>query len=191
MKTETKSARVQCDADKLLSLMREGNLEALDRMTRCFGERLYAVGRKYCRSDDDAQDAVQDALLAAGEHLTSFRGDGSIEGWLKRMVTNACYRMRRGRKNDPTLHDSETEQPAIGRSPEEDTMQAETAAAIGEGLLQLRPEDRLLLVLAEGEGWKGPEIAKELGISTGAVRTRLTRARQRMREHLSTYHKKL
>lgn len=87
-----------CDPDRLIELARAGDPEALERMTRCYGSRLIAVGRAHCRDAERARDAVQDALLAATEHLDDFRGDGSLEGWLVRMVARACYRMRRGRK---------------------------------------------------------------------------------------------
>ena len=76
---------------------------------------LLAVGRRVCRDDERARDAVQDALLAAGEHLDDFRGDGSVEGWLVRMVANACKSWRRGRKEDPAWNAPlDDEQPACG-----------------------------------------------------------------------------
>ncbi|MCK5800634.1 MAG: hypothetical protein KAI47_25775, partial [Deltaproteobacteria bacterium] len=57
-----------CDTDKLVVLMRANDLEALDRMTRCYGRRLLEVGRRYCRTEAEAEDAMQDALLSAGQH---------------------------------------------------------------------------------------------------------------------------
>ncbi len=178
-----------CDPGEMIAQVRAGDLGALDRMTRCYGERLLAVGRRYCRDHDQAQDAVQDALLAAGQHLQAFRGDGSLEGWLIRMVANACHRMRRGRKNDPTLHvsagDADSGFGSAGEdSPEEAATRLELAEALGEAMLGLEPQDRLILLLAEAQDWSGPQIAEELGMTPGAVRTRLTRARARMRSSL-------
>lgn len=74
------SAPVSCDPAEIAALMRDGDLTALDRLTRCQGERLLAVGRRYCRNEEDARDAVQDALLTAGAHLADYRGEGSAEG---------------------------------------------------------------------------------------------------------------
>lgn len=170
-----------CDGNELIGLVREGDLEALDRITRCFGDRLLAVGRQRCRNEEDAQDAVQDTLLSAGRNLTSFRGDGSLEGWLVRMVANACYRMRRGRKNDPSLHTTEAQLFSSGESPEQAAHRGEVGEALERVLLSLNATDRAILILAEGEGWTGPEIAAELDMSPGAIRTRLTRIRQRLR----------
>ncbi len=174
-----------CDPADLVALVRAGDLAALDRITRCHGQRLMAVGRRYCRTNSEAEDAVQDALLSAGEHLDSFRGDGSLEGWLVRMVANACHHMRRGRKNNPNLHDAEMVLTAPDRSPEQAAMAGQLAEALGQALLELAPQDRTIVLLAEGEGWTGPEIAAELGLSAGAVRVRLSRARARLRELLS------
>jgi RNA polymerase sigma-70 factor (ECF subfamily) len=173
-----------CKSDELLALVQAGDLEALDRITRCFGERLLGVGRQRCRNEEDARDAVQDTLLSAGRNLRSFRGEGSLEGWLVRMVANACFRMRRGRKNDPSLHTTEVQLFSRDESPEQATARGEVGDVLQEVLLSLSPEDRAILILAEGEGWTGPEISARMNLTPGAVRTRLTRVRQRLRRSL-------
>ena len=178
-----------CDPEKLANLARSGDRDALARMTRCYGARLIAVGRAHCRDAEGARDAVQDALLAAAEHLDDFRGDGSLEGWLVRMVARACYRMRRGRKNDPRLHvemDSERDS-ADGDADEPDVVaaQAELAANLDAALSELEPVDRALILLADVDGWKGPEIADKMEMTPGQVRTRLSRARRRLRQELA------
>lgn len=174
-----------CDAEAMIALMRKGDLEALDRMTRCYGQRLLSVGRRYCRSEAEAEDAVQDALLSAGQHLQAFRSEGSVEGWLVRMVTNACHHMRRGRKNDYRIHGTETVLTSDQGSPEDRAATGELASALGEALLSLSPDDRTIVLLSEAEGWKGPEIAEAMRLSPGAVRVRLTRARAKLRDLLS------
>ncbi|MFH1467366.1 MAG: sigma-70 family RNA polymerase sigma factor [Pseudomonadota bacterium] len=173
-----------CRSDELIELVKAGDLDALDHITRCFGDRLLGVGRQRCRNEEDAHDAVQDTLLNAGRNLRSFRGDGSLEGWLVRMVANACYRMRRGRKNDPALHTTEAQLFSGEESPEQATARGEVGEVLQEVLLSLSPEDRAILMLAEGEGWTGPEISQRMSLSPGAVRTRLTRIRQRLRKSL-------
>jgi len=180
-------SKTHCDPNEIVSLMQAGDIQALDQMTRCFGERLINVGRRYCRTAVDAQDAVQNALLAAGEHLLDFRGDGSVEGWLTRMVANACRRMQRGRKNDPSMHVDVSEQTLETQQPASDDLahRGEIAKALGKAMLTLSPEDRAILILAEAHQWKGPEIAKEFDLSPNVVRTRLTRMRARLRPHLA------
>ncbi len=179
-----RAAATPCDADELVRMVKAGDLEALDRITRCHGQRLLAVGRRYCRSEAEAEDAVQDALLSAGTHLTSFRGDGSLEGWLVRMVANACHHMRRGRKNDYRLHDAEVVLTSADASPEDKAMVGELSTALGDALLALTPTNRTIVLLAEAEGWTGPEIAEKLGMSAGNVRVRLHRSRVQLRARL-------
>ncbi len=174
-----------CDPSEVAGLMKTGDMAALDRMTRCYGDRLLAVGRRYCRTETEAEDAVQDALLSAGQHLRDFRGSGSVEGWLVRMVANACHHMHRGRKNDPKLHDVTAVLESGSASPEDAALSGQLSQALGEALLTLKPQDRAVVLLAEAEGWTGPEIAEKLDISAGAVRTRLSRARARLRDHLA------
>jgi len=177
-----------CDPEQLAALAREGDREALARMTRCYGARLIAVGRAHCRDAEGARDAVQDALLAAAEHLDDFRGDGSLEGWLVRMVARACYRMRRGRKNDPRLHvlvDGDRDAQVDEDEPDLVAAQAELAASLDAALDQLEPVDRALILLADVDGWKGPEIAGKMDMTPGQVRTRLSRARRRLRDELA------
>jgi RNA polymerase sigma-70 factor (ECF subfamily) len=174
-----------CSADELARLAREGDLCVLDHLTRCYGERLFAIGRRHCRSLEDAEDAVQEALLSAGKKLESWRGDAPLEAWVGRMVANACHKLTRGRKNDPTLHTTEAEVEG-GPSPELEARRAELATTLGEALLGLDPRDRVIVLLAETEDWTGPQIAEKMGMTPAAVRQRLSRARTKMRGQIVT-----
>ena len=130
--------------------------------------------------------------------LADFRGDGSVEGWLVTMVANFCRRMRRGRKNDPTLHvEFDAESHGVGSasalssgspgrppSPEHDMARGQLLKILSRALVQLDSQDRVLVLLSDAEGWKAPEIAEALDMTPGNVRTRLSRARKRLREHL-------
>lgn len=172
-----------CEPEKLASLVRAGDLAALDHLTRCQGARLLAVGRRHCRTEEEAEDAVQDALVSASLHLQDYRGEGAVDGWVVRMVARACGRMRRGRKNDAGLHADDVELSGDD-DPELDAQRAEVARALNEALSDLDPVDRSVLWLAEGAGWTGPEIAAQIGATPTAVRARLSRARKKMRERL-------
>ncbi|HEX6763878.1 MAG TPA: sigma-70 family RNA polymerase sigma factor [Polyangiaceae bacterium] len=172
-----------CNPERLSQLARSGDPTAMDHITRCYADRLLAAAERHCRSSD-ADDAVQDALLIATEKLDTFRGDGSLEGWLVRLVASACDRRRRGRKNDPKLHDSEIVVPADGESPDVVADRHAVGALLERALFALDPNDRELLLLCEVEGMSAPEVADRVGLSPGAVRTRLSRLRARLREAL-------
>ena len=178
------SGPIKCDPDELARLIRDGDMKTLEHITSCYGKRMLAVGRKHCRTETDAEDAVQDALVAAGSNLKQYRGDGPVEGWLVRMVANACRRMRRGRKNDPKLHNPEAVLSSPDASPEDLAMFAELSTAVGEALSALGPKDRGVVMLADAKGLSSVEIGERLGLSAGAVRVRLSRARSKIRKHL-------
>lgn len=168
-----------------MRLVRQGAGEALDQITRCYSQRLLEAGRRHCRTQAEAEDAVQDALLVASEHLGELRQDGSLEGWLVRVVASACRRIGRGRKNDAALHlhEPEVELSAPG-DPEDDAARRELLALLDRTLLGLSAADRSILLLAELEDFSAAEIGAELGLSEGAVRTRLSRLRARIVEVL-------
>jgi RNA polymerase sigma factor (sigma-70 family) len=177
-----RSADDSCNPERLVELVRRADPTALDQLTRCYGERLLAAGRRHCRTFSEAEDAVQDALVVAATELDGFRGEGSLEGWLIRIVASACRRMSRGRKNDAARHDSDVTLEAGGVTPEVAASQQELGSVLERALLELDPLDRAVLILAELEDWSAPEIGREFGFSAGAIRTRLTRARARVRE---------
>lgn len=176
-----------CNPERLIALVRSEDASALDHITRCYGERLLAAGRRHCRTTAEAEDAVQDTLLSFSSDLTQFRGEGSLEGFLVRIVARACRRLSRGLKNDTTLHDSDSEPTDSQETPEDGAARTELGEVLDSLLLTLEPRDRALLLLAELEGYSAAEIGRELGMNEGAVRTRLSRLRQKLRAELSPW----
>jgi RNA polymerase sigma-70 factor, ECF subfamily len=190
VRTEPMKGRCQeCHPDLIVRLVQAGDLAALDRISRCYGAHLLAVGRRVCRDDERARDAVQDALLAAGQHLDQFRGDGSVEGWLVGMVANACRSWRRGRKDDPAWNAPlDDQEPACGggERPDDGAARSELAAALRGALLELPAIDRAILLLTQVDGWRPGEVARQLDLSPESVRARLSRTRRRLRARLES-----
>lgn len=169
-----------CNPQVLVRLAQAGGSQALDRLTRCYGDRLFKAGQRYCRTRAEAEDAVQDTWFFASQHLDDFRGEGSLEGWLVRIVASACRRQARGAKN--AVHEGDSELIGTGPSPHDASAARELAQRLQAALLALSEDDRAIVLLAEVEDWRTREIAAELGLTEGAVRTRLTRARARLRQ---------
>ncbi len=167
-------------------LVREGRPEALDQITRCYSQRLFEAGRRHCRTSAEVEDAVQDALVTAAEHVSELRDDSKLEGWLVRVVASACRRLGRGQKNDAGLHDASAEPVGQERAsdPEEQAARRELGRLLEAELLALPARDRSILLLAELEDFSAAEIGAELGMSDGAVRTQLSRLRARLAEAL-------
>lgn len=176
-----------CNPQRLLELVRSHDASALEHITRCYGERLLAAGRRHCRTATEAEDAVQDSLLSFSSDPSAFRGEGSLEGFLVRIVARACRRLSRGQKNASALHDSELDPATSDESPEQGAARIELGAALQALLLTLSPPDRALVLLAELEDYSAAEIGRELGLSEGAVRTRLSRLRHKLRAELSPW----
>lgn len=168
-----------------MQLVRSGEADALDQITRCYGQRLFAAGRRHCRTATEAEDAVQETLIAASQHLAELRDDRGLEGWLVRVVASACRRLGRGHKNAADLHDTELELEDADDGPEVEAARRELAQLLEAELLQLSPEDRSILLLAELEDFSSQQIADELGMTAGAVRVRLSRMRVRLAQKLS------
>lgn len=172
-----------CDVETLGELMRSGDPAALDRFSRCYGERLVAIARQSCRIADDAEDAVQDALVEAGRSMTAYRGEGSPLAWLSTLVVRRCHRLGRGLRHE-AHHDTDVEIACSCHSPEGQAQHAELARRISQALVDLDPTDRAAVILAH-EGHTGPEIGAHLDLTPNAVRSRLKRARHQLRVDLS------
>jgi RNA polymerase sigma-70 factor (ECF subfamily) len=169
----------------LVALMQAGDPAALDRLARAYGPRLLAVARRCCRSSHDAEDAVQQALVSASSSMGSYRGEGSPIAWLSTLVARSCFRMNREAHNDParTSHSDDVDGACSCSDPEERAAQAELAEKIGVALMKLSRTDRLAFLLAV-EGETSEEIAHRFGLTPSAVRSRLKRARQKLRDTL-------
>lgn len=167
--------------EELLALMQAGDLLALDRLARAWGDRLLAVARRQCHLPADAEDAVQQALLAASNSMTGIRGDGSPLAWLSTLVARNCHRMNRKAALAEPLADG----PCHCDDPEAAAERREQGARLGEALMSLSRLDRLLFLLS-AEGLNGIELAARFELSHDAVRGRLKRARQHLRAALGS-----
>lgn len=174
-----------CDADEMVRLLRAGDIEVLDRVTRCYGDRLMAAAKRHCRSPEEADDAVQDAALAAWRYGPGFRGEGRVDRWLVRLVATACNRLRRGAKRDPSRHVTDEALISDDATPEMLAARGRLAEALGRALQDLEPRDRTIILLADGQGLTAPEIGEALSMTPGSVRTRLSRMHGRLRKALS------
>ncbi len=143
------------------------------------------AAKRHCRTLDEADDAVQDAALAAWRYGPGFRGDGRVDRWLVRLVATACNRLRRGAKRDASLHVSDEELASDDATPEMLATRGRLAEALGKALQELPPRDRTIILLSDGQGWTAPEIAEALSMTPGSVRTRLSRMHTKLRKSLS------
>ncbi len=184
---------------ELIQLAKTGDLTAFNRLIAENQTRLFNTAFRIMGDSSDAADATQEALISAFRKLHSYRG-GSFKAWLSRIVTNACYDELRRRKRRPSVSmdelGSETIQPdetADGflpsgqEGPEAAAMRGELADAIQDCLDDLPDEFRVVAVLADVQGYGYQEVAQVVGKPLGTIKSRLARARARLRDCLQAY----
>lgn len=180
------SADLDPDAERdLIGRAQDGDQRALDTLLRVHYDRIYAVCRRIAGNDADALDATQDALIAIVRGLPRFDGRARFGTWAYRVASNACLDelRRRKRRADPGL--PEVEEAPEGGAPLLD-QQISDRLALDEALGRLRPEWREPVVLRDIGGLDYAEIADQLGIPPGTVRSRIARGRRHLSEILRT-----
>lgn len=184
------------DEQALIRQAKRGDLDAFNRLILEYQTLAYNLALRVMGEEASAADATQEAFLSAYKGLRGFRG-GSFRSWLLRIVTNACYDELRRRKRRPAASLDELEeegefidtgQSAWGETPtnlpEEEATRAELRRAIEACLRQLPAEFRIVAVLVDVQGHDYADAADVIGKPVGTVKSRLARARQRMRECL-------
>jgi RNA polymerase sigma-70 factor (ECF subfamily) len=185
------------DEPALILDAQHGNLEAFNSLVLAYQDALYNTALRILGDEDLAEDAAQEAFLSAFRALNSYRG-GSFRAWLLRTVTNACYDELRRKKRRPTTplepetaDGEDVESPRWladpSTSPEESLDQAELEHAIQHCLENLPTDFRTVIVLADIQGLDYTEIATVVRTPLGTIKSRLARARLRLRECLQGF----
>ncbi|RLC76913.1 MAG: RNA polymerase subunit sigma-24 [Chloroflexi bacterium] len=179
------------DERKLVERARKGDLDAFNELVIRYQKTAYNVAYRILGDAEAAADAVQDAFLKAFKNIRRFRG-GSFKSWMFRIVTNTCYDVLRARKRRPSSSldgmEVELNHTPLGdsgvESPEEYAIRQELNRLIQEAINSLPPEQRVIIVLSDIEGFDYREISETLGIPLGTVKSRLSRARAKVRDLL-------
>jgi RNA polymerase sigma-70 factor (ECF subfamily) len=192
---------------EFLANLRAGNPDTWDEFVQMYGDRMYTVARRMLRTESDSADAVQEAFLSFIRSLHSFEGQSRIWTWLYRILINVCLGKLRSRSLRPTIsienllpkfdgtgvHAGPVSSPTARRfrndgnfgSPgyqPEDELTREEIQALVRGCIDQLPEPyRTVLILRDMEQLDTEQTGRLLGLSLGAVKTRLHRARQALR----------
>ena len=171
---------------------RRGDVGAFNRLVERYQRLAYNVAYRTLGRPEEAADATQDAFLSAFRAIRDFRGE-SFRAWLLRIVVNACYDQLRRRQRHPTdslealaeQAEMEVAPPDPTPGPEPAALAGETAAVIQEALGRLAADQRLVVVLCDVQGLSYEEAAAALEVAVGTVKSRLSRARVRLRDELA------
>lgn len=185
------------DESALIHSAQHGDLDAFNTLVLAYQDHLFNTALRILGDGDLAADATQDAFLSAFRNITSYRG-GSFRAWLLRTVTNACYDELRRQKRRPTTRlepgsgdGDEMESPHWladpALTPAQQAEAAELEHAIQHCLDHLPAEFRTVVVLADIQGLDYSEVASAARVPLGTIKSRLARARLRLRECLQDF----
>ena len=158
-----------------------GDHDAFTELARVAIGRLYVVARLIVRDDGVAEDATQEALVAAWSHLGALRDPDRFDAWLHRLLVRSCYREveRRRRRGSVEVHVPVLEAPVA-----DSTSDLADRDQLERGFRRLDTDQRAVLVLHHYLGLSPAEAAEVLGVPPGTVRSRLHRATRTMRAAL-------
>ena len=176
----------------LARLARGGDESAFAEIMRRYGPRVFRVAGRFFRRHEQVEEAAQEVFLKAFTELDTYEGRGPLEGWLTRIATNTCLNMVRSAKRRPVMSISDLTEDE-GAWLERNTAGAATerhlsaersvvAADLAQRVLEtMSYDDRLVLLLVDGEGMPVKEVAEATGWSESKVKVQAFRARRRMR----------
>jgi RNA polymerase sigma-70 factor (ECF subfamily) len=182
------------DDPALVEHVRRGNTAAFAVLMRRYNRRLYRTARAILKDDAAAEDALQEAYVAAFDHIDGFRGDAQLATWLTRIVVNqALQALRKTRREQVVvLFDEDAAESAApdaasppSETPENTMLRAEMRRLIERKIDDLPEAYRTVFMLREVEDMTVDETALALGIPAATVRSRLFRAKARLRESLA------
>ncbi len=193
---ESPQIRPAADEATLVAQAKAGSYPAFEELVSRYEKKIYRLGLNITGNVQDAEDVLQETFLKAFEHLPDFRADSRFYTWIVRIAVNEGLMKLRKRRSDKTVSFDEPvegeEGEAVPRdfadwkpNPEQLLAQAELERILRDAGQALPPIFRTVFLLRDVEGLSTEEAAELLGITPGAVKARLFRARLRLREELS------
>jgi RNA polymerase sigma factor (sigma-70 family) len=186
------------DEETLVARARSGSVDAFNLLVQLYQQTAYNLAFRIVGDADRAADATQDAFIRCYRSLDQFRG-GIFRAWLLRIVTNCCYDQLRLQQRRPTtpiddLVEDEEHSDLLRddrESPEDNLERGELNAFLKASLGILPPEQRVIVVLSDIEGLSYEEISSITSLALGTVKSRLNRARGKLRDYLLAHKEQL
>ena len=175
--------------DELARRAAGGDEDAFAQLVGLHEKKVYGLALRMCGNPEDAADAAQEAFLAAWKGLPRFRGEAGFSTWLYRLTSNAAIdhlRRVKRQRGEGSLDGGGPGLDAVddAPSPQAQAEETELREAVAEGLSMLSEDHRQALLLRELRGLSYEEIASELRVDLGTVKSRISRARGSLRKIL-------
>ena len=173
---------------RLAAQIADGNPGAFTDFVDTFGPRLHRLARRYAASEADAEDLTQEIFVDLYRSMGSFRGDSTLATWTYRIALNHC--LKHARRNQPVTvpyDDVREECAAEEQGPAHQATRRELSDQVHTALDGLSPDHRDVVILHELQDLTYRECADILQVPVGTVKSRLSYAFRRLRDHLSGY----
>jgi RNA polymerase sigma-70 factor (ECF subfamily) len=187
---------VKDDEPALVAAAKAGDISAFETLVGRYENKIFRLTQNITQNREDAEDSMQEAFLKAFEHLGAFEGNSRFYTWLVRIAVNqALMKLRKRRPNvfslDEEIDTGEDTVPREvedwGPSPEQRYEQTELSGILSSVIGELDPSFRIVFQLRDIEELSTEETAEALGLSVPAVKSRLLRARLKLRQKLNRY----
>ncbi len=188
------------DEAALVAQAQQGGVEAFTGLVNRYERNIFRLARHITQNAEDAEDVLQETFLKAFEHLDDFQGNSKFYTWLVRIAVNQSLMKLRKRKSDASISLDEpidTGEESLVReiavwdpNPEQTYSREEIREILERAIETLAPAFRVVFTLRDVEGLSTEETATMLNLSVPAVKSRLLRARLRLREKLTRYFKR-
>lgn len=181
------------EESEILRQAASGKTEAFEELVRQYEKPVYNLALRMVRNPEDAQDLAQEAFLRAWRGLGQFQFESAFSTWLYRLTSNVCIDFLRRQKKQVqsslTVCDEEEQArelsvPDPAPLPEERAIANEQRALVRQAMDQLETEHRQILTLRVIQGLSYQEIGQILELKEGTVKSRLARAREKIRQQL-------
>lgn len=193
---ERASAIAPDNEGALVAAAKSGDPAGFNALVKLYERKIYRLALNITQNREDAEDVMQDAFLKAYQHLPNFQGDSRFYTWLVRIAVNeALMKLRKRRPNqfsldEPVQTDDDLMPRDIedwGPSPEQRYAQTQMRDILNQAISSLEPDFSIVFVLRDVEELSTEDTAKLLNLSVPAVKSRLLRARLRLRDKLNRY----
>lgn len=180
---------MEYNEQKLIQRASGGDPSAFNRLMAQHEKKMYAVALRMFGNREDAQDCLQEAMLRVYRAIGSFKGQSSFSTWVYRITMNTCLdELRRKKNKQSTSLDNLLEQgwsPADeGGSPEKHAVRRELRRELNRVIQELPEDMRSAVVLRDLQGFSYDEIAVMLDVNVGTIKSRISRAREKLRGKL-------
>lgn len=176
---------------ELIKAAQRGDDIAFEELVRQYEKQVYHLALRMCGHQEDALEIAQETFLSAWRGLKFFRGNATFSTWLYRLTTNAAIDYLRRQKRQQALEGASLDDEESYLEPLDPTPtphqaleQKELSTQLQEGLMELSDQHRQVLLLRELQGLSYEEIAEELELDLGTVKSRIARGREKLRKIL-------